>query len=287
MFNKKNFNKLQKKILKVAVIIPTYNRINITKKCIQSILNGNYEDILIVICDSNSSDGTNLLFHDDPRVSILNVGSESWWSGAVNRGIIYALKINVDCIVIMNDDIDFDSQLICKLVEKHIDCPSIIISPSQHTQDGIFLGTIYTKIFKKRIHVWRQSNIKKVEIQTSNGCCLLIPPSVFKNIGLFDEINCPHLAGDFEFQIRAAKLGYKTYAFPDIEIFQQSATDYYRKISLFSAFTFKGSPILFSQYIAFGKQLFGGLTNFIFLGIIYHMSYVYSIIKIISKNLNR
>ena len=167
-------------------------------------------------------------------------------------------------------------------------CSKIIISPAQHTSNGIFLGTIYSRIFRKKTHLWKKnSDLEKVEVQTSNGCCLLIPSLIFKSVGLFDEIDCPHLAGDFEFQIRAGRLGYKTYAFPDIEIYQQSSTDYNKKISIFNAFKFKGSPILFSQYISLGKQLFGGLFGFIIFGIIYHASYTYNVIKLLLNNFKR
>ena len=42
----------------VSVIIPTYNRKELVKEAVQSILNQNYHQIEVVIVDDESNDGT-------------------------------------------------------------------------------------------------------------------------------------------------------------------------------------------------------------------------------------
>lgn len=43
---------------KISVIVPTYNRVGMLRRCIDSILSQNYSDIEIVIVDDGSTDGT-------------------------------------------------------------------------------------------------------------------------------------------------------------------------------------------------------------------------------------
>lgn len=272
---------------KVSIIIPAFNRKDITRACVESILDGSYFNLIVIICDSGSTDGTNLLFQSNSRVKILNLGADDWWSAAVNRGVEYALKKGTKYVIVINDDISFDSNLVTQLVNKSKAHPRVIISPAQQVLEGEFLGTRYTRFLKRRIHLWKPVYEDHVHVETSNGCCLLIPVEVFKVAGYFDDINCPHLAGDVEFQIRAAKYGFKTYAFPDIIIRQQTATNYFRQLKLSNAFSFKGSPILWSQYLTFGKQLFGGLNNFVMLGFLYHLSYVWAIVKLCVRRENK
>ncbi|WP_458699896.1 glycosyltransferase family 2 protein [Sulfurospirillum sp. 1307] len=42
----------------VSIIVPTYNRANYLKECLDSIINQNYPNLEIVITDDNSTDDT-------------------------------------------------------------------------------------------------------------------------------------------------------------------------------------------------------------------------------------
>lgn len=269
----------------VSVIIPTFNRKEVTKRCVQSLVQGSYSQIKIIICDSDSNDGTESIFAEDGIHQTINVGSDSWWSAAVNRGVSVAIKDGCDFILIINDDISFSPCLVGQLVSKINGGKLEIVSPAQKTFGGLFLGTEYKGLLKYRRHIWSSANQEEIEVATSNGCCLLIPAQIFKNIGLFDEARCPHLAGDIEFQLRASHRGYKTKVFPDLVIEQQGVTDYYKKMKLHSVFTYKGSPLLVSAYIAFGEQLFGSKLRFILLGVFYHLSYMRSLLKVVYLSL--
>jgi GT2 family glycosyltransferase len=61
----------------------------------------------------------------------------------------------------------------------------------------------------------RTKKIKPVggiaKITHAPGRGTLIPISVFKEIGLFDDRTFPHYAADFDFTLRAAKVGYNIY----------------------------------------------------------------------------
>ena len=48
----------------VSVIIPTYNRKNMLKEAVDSVLEQNYENIEIIVSDNNSQDGTDILMQE-------------------------------------------------------------------------------------------------------------------------------------------------------------------------------------------------------------------------------
>ena len=265
---------------KIAIIIPTYNRKNLTEKCVKTLLNSTNKDIKIFICDSNSIDGTEKIFLNNKDIIFLNVGSDSWWTASVNFGIQNAINYNFDYILIMNDDIDFDEDLIEKLLEKSLLFPNSIISPSQQSKFGNFLGMEYNGLFKLPKAIYSKENLNtNMIVATTNGCCLMIPISVFLNKIYFDFEMCPHLSGDTEFQIRANYAGYPTISFSDIQIRQGATTNYFSKVKINNFLTFKGSPVLFTSYWKFGQSLFQGNVRFLLFGIIYHYRYFKSICR--------
>jgi GT2 family glycosyltransferase len=274
---------------KLAIIIPTYNRRAVTEDCVSRLIKGTYSDIHIIICDSDSSDGTQNAFADFHNVTTLNVGATSWWAAAVNRGIEYALQMDAyESILVLNDDIDIPLTLIEQLFFFEREYPNKIISPAQKSSTGLFLGMNYSKWIKKSQIIYAEGVTNSIEVESTNGCCLLIPVVVFKTVGLFDELNCPHLAADVEFQIRAGRLGYKTIACPDIIIAQHKSTDYYKKaLSLRTLFSSKGSPVHLAAYLKYGETLFNGRIKFLMLGLPYHYRYIKTLVKMIIFSFQR
>ena len=64
----------------VQVIIPTLNRKQITVKCVEKLLKGTYLNFNIIICDSDSTDGTQNEFINYKNIEYLNVGRNKLWS---------------------------------------------------------------------------------------------------------------------------------------------------------------------------------------------------------------
>ena len=114
---------------------------------------------------------------------------------------------------------------------------------------------------------------------------MFLPIEVFENVGLFDEINCPLLAADVEFQIRSARKGFGSLACPDIVITQHENTNYYRKLNFKTLLTGKGSPVHLAAYLAHGKTMFNGSINFALFGLCYHYRYMKGLVKAVFKSL--
>ncbi len=264
----------------LAIIIPTYNRKAVTLGCIDKLNSGTVTYFKIFICDSESTDGTQATVQNRDHVELLNVGALAWWSAAVNKGVQKALNENFHQILILNDDIEFSSNLISQLIAKSNLHPLQIISPAQKSASGIYVGTKYVGLFKKHLNIFSPPQNSDIHVHSTNGCCLLIPSVAFQNAGLFNEQQCPHLFGDVEFQIRAAEAGIPTIACPDIQITQLGNTDYYRRLTFQNLFTFPGSPLHFTSHFAFGKALYKNRILFMILGWRYQLTYLKSFMKI-------
>jgi len=96
--------------MKIAVIIPVFNRRETTLKCLgllkNNVLIPNNSLINIIVVDDGSTDGTaaaiKLAF---PDVKILNGDGNLWWTGAINMGVEFALSQDFDYLLTrLNDD---------------------------------------------------------------------------------------------------------------------------------------------------------------------------------------
>ncbi|MBX0312660.1 MAG: glycosyltransferase [Sulfurihydrogenibium sp.] len=78
----------------VSVVIPTYNRANLIKKSIQSVINGDYKNIEVIVVDDHSTDNTyqivSALQAKDSRIRYIKLDKKSGAQAARNRGIIEA-----------------------------------------------------------------------------------------------------------------------------------------------------------------------------------------------------
>ncbi len=269
---------------KVCIVVPTYNRIRTTLPFIERLAKSSVPD-RIYICDSESCDGTAEAFASAPNITLVKAGFDAWWSKSVNSGMKLALADGADIVIIMNDDIIFESCLLLTLMQAHYKNPFNIITPIQKTDSGIYAGTVYSRIFKRVKHLRRAPSDRLVD--TSNGCCLLIPKEVFQVVGGFDATNCPHLYGDTEFQLRARRAGFYTLVADNAIIQQMSPTNYLAKLHQFPIFTHQGSPIHFRAYTTFGKTLYDGLLPFLLLGWHFHYNYMKVLASIICIRVSR
>ena len=92
---------------RIAAVVVTYNRINLLKECIVSLLNQSIDcDILIV--DNSSTDGTeeyvNKLVSEYSRIYYQNTGANIGGAGGFNFGMRWAVETGYDYIWIMDDD---------------------------------------------------------------------------------------------------------------------------------------------------------------------------------------
>ena len=88
---------------KIAVIVVTYNRLDLLKKCIDALRNQTLKDFDIIVVNNGSTDGTGEWLSNQTDIDVVtqkNIGG----SGGFHNGLKYAFKAGYDYYWIMDDD---------------------------------------------------------------------------------------------------------------------------------------------------------------------------------------
>lgn len=218
---------------KVFIIVPVHNRIKHTLKFLESIKNINYKNYQVVIIDDGSTDGSyeeiqNLY----PEVILLQGDGNYWWTRSVNSGVKYALENNADYVLTINNDILVEQNFLNALVECAKEYPDSVIgskvyfNPTEICHGGGKKNLIFPPNFNitpfGKLDNLKYQHIREVDSVAGMG--MLVPVSIFKAIGLFDEKNFPHYYADTEFALRAKKAGFKNLFCPDSVIYNNPET---------------------------------------------------------------
>ncbi|WP_339148476.1 MULTISPECIES: glycosyltransferase family 2 protein [unclassified Sutcliffiella] len=218
-----------------SICILTLNHINITKKCLQSLLkskiNGKTE---LIIVDNGSSDGTVewlLSFkkiHSDDNLSITIVLNDEnkGCTGGRNQAMSIAKG---EFIVIVDNDVEFieENWLIelhqYYLINENIGIigpklnyacqPSVIQSAGlEITETGkvIFLG--------EGQHETRKEFNTIKEVDAYQAACWLFKKSIIEKIGLFDEAFFPVQYEDIDYCFRVRDIGLKIIYYPYVKV---------------------------------------------------------------------
>jgi GT2 family glycosyltransferase len=251
----------------LAIIIPVFNRIDYTKKCLSNLVTIKISSesinkrLSIVVVDDGSRDGTSewiRKFH--PDVHIVYGDGNLWWSGGVNKGISYAIDVlNSDYILWWNNDIiaapDYFSELFGIIEKSPVD---IVIGSKIYRMNNDLLFGMGGRFDP----VWGYYDMyghnqtdseelkKSFEVDWFPGMGTTFHRTVFEKIGLVDEENFPQYHGDSDFTFRAKKAGFKLIAYPELVIYNDGAN---RKSSktLYHSLTDTGSLYNFSKYMKF------------------------------------
>lgn len=213
---------------KVVAVTPVRNRQEKTARFLNCISKQTYPNLHVVIVDANSTDGTqDMILSTFPKVTLIHVGDESYWTASTNRGIEFALNNQADYILTINDDSYIEEDFITQLVEvatrhqtpilgcriEHMAHPGLIWSLGAYSRWGTqdILQLAYSSMWIDDLpRQLIEQEILEVEALAGNG--VLIHQSIFNKIGLYNEVFLPHYHADSEFLMRAKKAGIKAYA---------------------------------------------------------------------------
>jgi GT2 family glycosyltransferase len=210
---------------RVAVIVPVYNKLPLTIRFLQSFQDVHYKNYEMVIVDDASPDGTaSHLARHFPWVTVLHGDGELYWTGGTNMGVRYALKRKFDYILTINNDTRVDPSFLGRLVATAQANPRSLVGArinfmsepakvwsvggwTNWQMDNIFVLNLREHSADERELLARRESPTEVELLT--GCGVLVPASCYREIGLYDRLNCPQYHADSEFTLRARKRGYR------------------------------------------------------------------------------
>lgn len=218
----------------VSIIIPTRDKVDLLKACIDSIFqNTSFNNYEIIIIDNNSiEEATSTYFGDISKfinIKIIKAEFEFNWSkvnnlGASNSSGEFLIFLNNDTIVISSDWI---SQLcsFASLPDVAVVGPLLLFPDNtiQHAGVVVGMGGWADHVYKCSTPSAELPSIFIPSLMTRNvlavtGACLTIQKFKFLELGLFDEefIVC---GSDVEICIRAHKLGYFNIYTPNAKLY--------------------------------------------------------------------
>lgn len=134
---------------KVTVVVLTYNRSNLLKICLESVLNQDYDDFRVIVSDNASTDATKSVIRSmaNPKIRYVrhpyNIGQHRNWN--------FAIETNTSpYLCIFHDDDVMKPGFIRRLVQaldKHasagiaVSCVNILISTGYHWSTWTILAT--------------------------------------------------------------------------------------------------------------------------------------------------
>ncbi|NJE12862.1 glycosyltransferase family 2 protein [Thermococcus sp. LS2] len=205
---------------KATIIIVTYNSKKWLKDCLDSVLQNNPLEVIIV--DNGSVDGTiEFLKQNYPQIKIIKSAKNLGYGGGINLGAKYAKG---EYLVILNPDTKVENNWLKELITPLQKSSNLITTPKILTYDGLkisgcgliahFTGLTFPRGFNKN-----PSDYPKYEyVSGFSGGCFAIRKEDFLKLGRFDE-NIFLYNDDTEFSWRAHANGFKILYVPTSVIY--------------------------------------------------------------------
>jgi GT2 family glycosyltransferase len=203
---------------KIAIVILNWNGYADTSECIISLQKITYDNYQIVVVDNGSVKEDYLLLKKNfPEIEVIKSESNLGFTGGNNLGIQYAMKMNPDYLLLINNDTIVEPNFIQPLLNVFEEDKNAGIAAPQinYFYDPQKIWTAGGKIsrlrgsgfaYSDRIESWIKPDNKSVTFVS--GCCMLIKKEVFEKIGLFDE-NFFLYVEDADLCFRTTHAGYK------------------------------------------------------------------------------
>ncbi|MCG3813608.1 glycosyltransferase [Photobacterium damselae] len=206
--------------MKVVAIVVTYNRCDLLKKVISSLVEQTYNIDHIIIVDNDSSDSTSDLVQQilDKYnfISYFNTGDNLGGAGGFNKGFILAEKFDYDYLWLMDDDFVPDKNCLDELIK---DSPEGIIQPIRFNLNDTCaeispvdynLRRVFCKNPKTKTVVDVYNNRKLLDKINIAGVPFegpLISKNVVKRVG-YPNPDFFIFNDDLDYSIRARKAGF-------------------------------------------------------------------------------
>ena len=194
-----------------AIIIPTYNALEYTKKCLSSLRMATHFPHEIIVVDNGSSDGTLEYIEQQKDVRLIKTGQNLGYAGACNVGMPTSTS---EYVVLTNNDIIFTPGWLAQLVETAELNPRIgLVGPITNLAAGPHREML--RSYKNDLEMLMQAaELRKRnhglvhEVPWLVFFCTLIKRCVYEKIGKLDESFGLGGHDDVDYSMRALEAGW-------------------------------------------------------------------------------
>ena len=206
----------------VGIGIPCHNNLDVLQESLPSVYS---DDYFITIFDDGSTDGTeDWIKKNYSQVNYLKGDGNNWWAGSLAKAIDHCMQEGCDYIISLNADVIISSELILKLIDSSIKSNHCIVASLvvdiANTKNILWSGSTFGKIHKflpiySSKYIFKSgTEISEIpmgsyEVDEVHGRGVLLPRTVFEEIGNYDFKSFPQYGGDTDFSMRAKKAGIK------------------------------------------------------------------------------
>jgi len=231
----------------ICIVILTYNNIDDTIECINSLKKLNGGPYKIFLVDNASSDGTpDTIEEKYPEIEVLRLEKNVGVPSGFNQGIYHALSENYEHIFMVNNDTVVHKDMMLELLkvsDADHDCgivmPKIFYYPPHDgvaSREKVWSDGGYFRSFPPAIKLKdnRESiNFEeKRKIEYAPTCALLIHRRAFESVGLFDP-GYFFFFEDWDFSERVREVGLNIWCAPDAKLWHKVSSSTKKDMSFY------------------------------------------------------
>jgi len=167
-----------------VISILTYNKVEITKRCLDSVIKNTPEPYILVVSDNGSSDDTLAYLNTLKRVRVIDNGSNLGFARGHNQ--VIKMYEGHD-IVLMNNDVEMPSNWLSEL-QFFIQTRKLgAASPAIININGLDVGAVLDRNARGRSIIEKVGQITDTKFDWITGSCLYLKADTIKQAGLLDE----------------------------------------------------------------------------------------------------
>jgi GT2 family glycosyltransferase len=193
----------------VYIIIPVHNRKHITIACLEHLKStGALSRYNVVVVDDASTDGTAKAIQQFyPDVHILFGDGDLWWTGAIAKGMEYAIQQGAKYLFWLNDDCIPRPDALPVMLEFMQTHKNALVGAACYCLDS---SSPFPTGFRGRTTLVAYPD-QTMLVDGVSGYCVGIPAIAIAKIGLPDAKRFPHYGGDGMYTRKATRQGFQVY----------------------------------------------------------------------------
>jgi glycosyltransferase involved in cell wall biosynthesis len=260
----------------VSIVIPTKDKVEMLKKCIDGILTHTPDQELeIILVDTGSRQRKTRRFYEvvqkDSRFQVIDFGEEKFnYSRSINAGASHATG---DMLLLLNNDTQPANDTWMKELLLWFAFPNVgvvggkLLYPNHHIQHaGIVLGMsghanhLFYNLHDDQITLMGSTDWYRSYLAVT-GACQMVRKSVFEEVGGYDE-SYELVLGDVAFCLSVLNLGYTNMVNPFARLYHYESVSR-GKGKLMPKGDIKNGYFEFSSYITHGDPYFNPQLSYL------------------------